>query len=85
MAEEARSGAATALNAYRRPIAPVSSFKYIGRVLLESDDDCSLVVCNLRRGAEEVGAADMGVGEVGVGCPEIGDILRCSDAGGSSI
>ena len=36
--EEARAGAATVITAYRIPLAPVSSFKYLGRVQSESDE-----------------------------------------------
>ena len=49
MEEEARAGAETALSAYGIPLVPVSSFKYLGRVLLEADGDWPVVVYNLRR------------------------------------
>ena len=45
--EEARENKATDITAYRIPLAPIASFKYLGRVLLESDDNCMAVVCNL--------------------------------------
>ena len=44
-----REGSATALTAYGHPLAPVSSFKYLGRILLVSDNDWAVVVRNLRR------------------------------------
>ena len=37
--EEARPGAETEITAYRTPLAPVTSFKYLGRVLLAADND----------------------------------------------
>ena len=48
MEEEARAGAETALSAYGIPLVPVSSFKYLGRVMLEADGDWPVVVYNLR-------------------------------------
>ena len=36
------------VTAYRRPFDPVSSFQYLGRVLLVAYDNWTKVVCNLR-------------------------------------
>ena len=47
--EEAREGAANAISAYGITLAQVSSFKYLGRVMLELDDNWPAVVHNLRR------------------------------------
>ena len=47
--EEARVGAATAISAYGIPLAPISSFKYIVRVLLAEYEDLAAVLHNLRR------------------------------------
>ena len=45
--EEARSGTATAITAYEIPLTPVTSFKYLGIFLSESDDNWLAVVRNL--------------------------------------
>ena len=44
-----RSGAATVIAAYGISLTPVSSFKYLGRILSVSGDDGASVVRNLRR------------------------------------
>ena len=49
MEEEAREGSATAITVYRIPLAPVSSFKYLGIVMYASDDNWTEVVRNLMR------------------------------------
>ena len=49
VAEEEREGAATVLTAYGFPLAPLSSFKYLGRILSASDDYWPVVVQNLRQ------------------------------------
>ena len=41
-------GSVTALTSYGVSLAPISSVKYLGRILLESDDDWLEVVRNLR-------------------------------------
>ena len=48
-AEEAEAGAVVALTAYVRPLTVVSSFKYLGRVLVASDNDYPTVIRKLRR------------------------------------
>ena len=35
--------------AYGRPLEMVMAFKYLGRVLTESDDDCPELVANMRK------------------------------------
>ena len=37
------------VTAYRIPLAPVTSFNYLGRVLPEADDDWQVAVHKLRR------------------------------------
>ena len=39
--EKARAGSEEEITAYGIPLAPITSFKYIRRVLLEAYDDCS--------------------------------------------
>ena len=51
--EEARAGTSTAITAYRIPLSPVTSLKYLGRVLSSSDKDCTTVVCNLLRAQQK--------------------------------
>ena len=48
-AEEEREVTARNFSAYGRPLEMVTSFKYLGRVILESDNDCVAVVRNLDR------------------------------------
>ena len=45
--DEARVGASTVLSAYGIPLAPVSSFKYPGIVLLEAYKDYPVILCTL--------------------------------------
>ena len=47
--EEAQAETATAISAYGIPLATVTSFKYLGRVLSESDDDWPAAAKNLQR------------------------------------
>ena len=47
--EEARYGTATGITDCGIPFSPVSSFKYIGRYLLEEDGDFLAVVRNLKQ------------------------------------
>ena len=47
--EEARTGIEMEIIAYGIPIDPVTSFKYLGRVLSEADNNCPAVVHNLRK------------------------------------
>ena len=47
--EEARAGADTSFTAYGVPLAPVTSFVYLGRVFLVDDDYWPAVVRNLRK------------------------------------
>ena len=47
--EEAREGAEAAITAYGIPLAPVTSFKYIVRILSAADDEWPVVVGNLQR------------------------------------
>ena len=42
-----------ALTVYRRPLTTVSSFNYLGRFLLASDNDWSAVIWNLRRAQQK--------------------------------
>ena len=42
-------GTDMAITAYRTPLDPVTSFKYLGRLLLVVYNDCTLVVHNLWR------------------------------------
>ena len=51
--EEARAGFEEAITAYGTPIAPVTSLKYIGRVLLAADNDWPVVVRNLRKARQK--------------------------------
>ena len=46
--EEARLGAELTITAYGIPLYPVTSFKYLGRVILAADDDWPAVVNNLQ-------------------------------------
>ena len=45
--EEAWDGAVMELWDYDRPLDTVLSFKYLGRLLTETDDDCPAVIANL--------------------------------------
>ena len=45
--EEAWSGTEKVITPYWIPLAPVTSFKYLGRVLSASDENCPAVVQNL--------------------------------------
>ena len=45
--EESRAGADTAITSYGIPLAPVTSFKYLGIFLLAADDNWTSVVRNL--------------------------------------
>ena len=47
-AEEAMAGSGTSLNTYGKHLMTVLFFKYLGRVLSDSDDNWKLVVSNLR-------------------------------------
>ena len=49
VAEEAVAGSAVSLTAYGLPLAVTPSFKYLGRVLLASDDALLEVIRKLRR------------------------------------
>ena len=49
MSDEAKAGAVMALTAYGHPLTAVSSFKYLGRVLLAPDNDWTAVIRNLHR------------------------------------
>ena len=49
MEEEAKAGEETVLRAYRTPLNPVSSFNYLGRVLMAEDGNWAVVLHNLRR------------------------------------
>ena len=51
--EEARAGSEAETTAYGIPLAPITSFKYIRRVLLEAYDDCPAVVINLWRACQK--------------------------------
>ena len=46
--EEARAGTERALTAYGSLLSQVTSFKYLGRVIAEENEDCPVVVRNLR-------------------------------------
>ena len=50
---EERSGSETALTTYGCPLAPISSFKYLGRILLASDDAWPELVCNFRQACKK--------------------------------
>ena len=45
--EEERMVMAVTFQAYRGPLQMVSAFKYLGRVLTASDDDCPTMVTNI--------------------------------------
>ena len=45
--EEEREVTARAFSPYERPLYMVTSFRYLGRVILAADDDCQAVVRNL--------------------------------------
>ena len=45
--EEAWEGTERALTAYRVPLSQVTSFKYLGIVLVAEDNECPVVVRNL--------------------------------------
>ena len=47
--EESRVGAETALKAYGTPLALVTSFNYLGRILTAADEKWSAVASNLRK------------------------------------
>ena len=47
--EEIRAGAEAVITAYGIPLAPVTSFKYLRRVLSEADNNWIAVVSNLRK------------------------------------
>ena len=47
--EKAPAGTERLLNAYEVPVSQVTSFKYLGRVLMTEDNYWLSVVCNLRR------------------------------------
>ena len=47
--EEARAGTDMAITAYGVPLAPVTSFKYLGRFIVAEDDNWPVVVHNLWR------------------------------------
>ena len=47
--EELRESVERAFQAYGRPLEMVNSFKYLGRVLTEVDDDWTAVVRNLKK------------------------------------
>ena len=47
--EEDRKITARAFRAYERPLEMVTSFKYLGRVISATDDNCLVVVRNLAR------------------------------------
>ena len=47
--EEERAGAETALTVNGKILMEVSSFKYLGRVMSDSDRNCPYLVSNLRK------------------------------------
>ena len=47
--EEARRSTAVEFQAYGIPLEAVLEFKYLGRVLTDSDEKCPFVVVNLRK------------------------------------
>ena len=51
--EETHMGAVTAFQDYGRPLASVSEFKYVGRVLTASDDYWPSAVANLRKACQK--------------------------------
>ena len=51
--EEARAGTERSLTAYVVPIYQVTSFKYLGLVLAEVDNDWPEVVRNIRRARQK--------------------------------
>ena len=51
--EEARAGAETAFTTYGIPLAPITSFKYLGQIIMAADDDWPAVVRNLRKSRRE--------------------------------
>ena len=48
--EEAGLSTTVAFEAYVRPLEMVTLFKYLSRIIRESDNDWSVVVTNLKRG-----------------------------------
>ena len=48
-AEKEEAGVAIALAAYNLPLVVVSSFKYLGRILLASFDNWPVLIRNLQR------------------------------------
>ena len=51
--EEAEAGTAVALTSYGRPLTAVSSFKFLGQVLSESDDNWLVVIQNFWRARQK--------------------------------
>ena len=49
MAEEEREVTARAFSAYGHPLEMVTSFRYLGRVILATDNVCLAMVSNLDR------------------------------------
>ena len=44
-----KGGDETAITPYRIPLSPVTSFKYLGKIIMAEDDDWPEVVSNLRK------------------------------------
>ena len=53
MEEEAQMGSESAIIGYGMPLAPVTSFKYLGMVLLAADDKWPVVVRDLRKACQK--------------------------------
>ena len=47
--KESRAGTEAGITAYGIPLAPVTSFKYLGIILLDADDNWPEMVSNLQR------------------------------------
>ena len=50
---ESQTGAEADFTAYGVPLAPVTSFKYLGRILAAEGGNWTALVCNLRRAKQK--------------------------------
>ena len=72
--EEARSGAETLFTEYGIPLAQVTSFKYLGRVLTAADANWTVVVSNLRKARRKWAQLTRVLGREGVDSWTFGQI-----------
>ena len=61
-----------ALTTYRKPLPSVSSFKYLGIVLLESHDNWPAVIRNLRRVRQKWAILSWVIGQEGADTHKLG-------------